>query len=395
MIAHSFPGADRPPDWWRTQLERPVYGGGADTLFIGTDGGRATAALQLHPLRQWIAGEKLACAGVGTVSIAPTHRRRGLGRQLMEAALHAARERGDVVSALYPFRMDFYQRLGYGQAGEALQYQVPPHTLPDAPERERVELLDTLDAQQQALALYNAWVVTQTGQLERGPHMWAQLCAPHDRALAGWRGESGQLEGYALVIYRSDLPSRERYLEVDELIWTTAAARRALYGWLGSLGDQWRQLVLRALPSQRLGDWLSEPRLPRGAAPSWRLWAPAATLLMGPMLRLLDVRTAWEGRRIEAGPALTVGLELADAQIPENAGRWRLTLDAGRVAVDRVGETELTLRTDIATLSRIFAGATSTSAALGAGLIECDRAERLPAIDAMLALPDPWTFDRF
>jgi predicted acetyltransferase len=396
MIAHSFPGAERPADWWSDQLQRPVWGGGADTLFIGSDAGRIVAALQLHPLRQWVSGAALTCAGVGTVAIAPTHRRRGLGAALMSAALHAAHERGDAVSALYPFRMPFYGRLGYGQSGEALQYQVPPATLPDSPERRRVELLDTPGAQAEALELYGRWARTQCCQLERGGLLWAQLTGGHDRALVGYRSSAGTLDGYALVRYRADMPSKERYLEVDEIVWTSADARRGLYGWIASLGDQWRSVLLRALPGHRLGDWLTEPRLPRGTAPPWGLWAPAATLLMGPMVRLIDVRAAWEARRVEAGPALALSVELGDTQLPHNAGSWHLAFEAGRVAVERrAAPAGLALRTDVATLSRLFTGALAPSAALQCGLLECDAPALLPSLDALLALPEPWTFDRF
>src|SRR5690606_25959342 len=136
-------------------------------------------------------------------------------------------------------------------------------------------------------------------------------------------------------------------------------ARRGLYAWLASLGDQWQQIVMRALPGERLGDWLSEPRLPHGAAPAWRLSSPSATLMTGPMFRLLDVRAAFEGRRIEPAPTIAVAIEVVDPLFQENCGSWRIALDAGRSIVERTGALDLSLRMDISTLSRIFVGALS------------------------------------
>jgi predicted acetyltransferase len=296
---------------------------------------------------------------------------------------------------LYPFRVAFYARLGYGDAGVAVQWQVPPRALPDAPERRQVVLLDAADERAAAHALYGRWAATQTGQLERTQRVWAELCTQPDRALVGYRAPDGDLEGYALVTYRPDLPRASRYLEVDELVWTTTAARRGLYAWLASLGDQWDQLLIRSLPSHRLGDWLAEPRLPLDAAPSWGLWAPAATQLMGPMFRLLDVETALKRRRTADAAPVTIGLDVADRQLPGNAGRWTLAIEGGRIAVARTGSAPATLRLDIATLSRLYIGALSPSAGVAAGLIECDRPDVLVTLDAALALPEPWTFDRF
>jgi predicted acetyltransferase len=394
LVAHSFPGATRPPSWWEQQLADPPFGGGPeDTLLVGLERGRPAAALQLHPLRQWIGGELLEVAGVGTVSVSPTHRRRRLAAELMTAALQAAWERGDAGSALYPFRVAFYQRLGYGAAGEVLQYQVPPESLPDDTGRMQVELLEGSAGWAEALQLYGSWAPSQNGQLRRSAGAWSQL-GGHDKALAGYRAADGTLEGYALVTYRPDLPPRSRYLEVDELVWVSNEARRGLYGWLASLGDQWQQLLLRALPSHRLGDWLREPRLPHGSAPPWRLWTPAATLLAGPMFRIVHMERAWE-RRTVAGPALALELHVRDEQIPGNDGRWRLVLEHGRARAERNNAGEAGVRLGVATLSRLFAGALSASAAAAAGLLECDRPERLHALDTALALPDPWTFDRF
>jgi hypothetical protein len=55
----------------------------------------------------------------------------------------------------------------------------------------------------------------------------------------------------------------------------------------------------------------------------------------------------------------------------------------------------MTLRLGISALSRIYIGVLPPSAAVAAGLAETDRPERLPALDAALRLPEPWTFDRF
>lgn len=393
VASHSFPGPSRTPAWWDEQLREPRYGGSMP--FVGEADGRLIATCLLHPMRQYVGGVALPCAGVGTVAISPAHRRQRHAAELMVAAMRAARERGDVVSSLYPFRSSFYRRLGYGDAGAALQWQVPPAALADAPERHGVEMLESAAGRADAAALYERWASAQTGQMQRNEQVWTHLFAPQDRVLFGYRRSDGQLEGYALVTYRPDLPRETRFLDVDELVWTTPASRRGLYAWLSSLGDQWEQLLIRALPSHRFNDWLREPRLPPGAAPGWGLWSPAATLLMGPMFRLLDVDGAWAQRRVDPATPLTATVEVTDAALPENGGARRLAFENGRTALERGGDADLTLRLDAATLARLFIGALGAAAGVAAGLIECDRPERLPALDAVLALPEPWTFDRF
>jgi predicted acetyltransferase len=400
LVAHSFPGSGRTPETWQEQLADPVYGGGADTLVVGEDNGRPAAALQIHRMEQWVGGVALPMAGVGTVTVSPTHRKRRVAGQLMETAFRMAVARGDILSVLYPFRISFYQQLGYGLAGEAHQYQLPVDSLPPSDERDHVELVQTEAVEDEVLAFYDSWARGQTGQLARNKRVFSKILNVTDRALFAYRrpgaGTGAGIEGYAIVNYRTDLPRRERYLEVDELVWSTTAARRGLYGWLSTLGDQWDQVMIRALPSHRMADWVREPRLPHGQVAPWLLWSGQATVVMGPMSRILDVQRAWSRRRINAGPAMSVAMEIRDKCVGGNEGAWRFDLADGGVAVEPLkGALPVTISCDISTLSRLYMSSLNTRQALEAGLLECDRPEHLAALDAALVLPEPWTFDRF
>lgn len=398
LITHSFPHHIRTAEWWVDQLRDTLFGGGPEILWVGEENGRIVAACQLHRLRQWIGGAALPVMGLATVTIAPTHRRRGVAAELVATGLSAARARNEVASALYPFRASFYGKLGYGVAGEAVQYRVPPESFPAGVERMRVEMAETPAARAELRDLYRRWAATQTGQMVRSERVWDYLISAPDRAVALYRDDSGVATGYALVAYRTDLTPAERFLEVEEAAWLDREARRGLLSWLGSLGDQWHQIVVRALPGQRLEDSIQDPRLPYGSAPAWGLWFPSATLLRGPMFRLLDLPAAWRLRTVSPDIALTLALDVQDAQLAGNAGTWQIRLDGGRVEVKRGEDAGLDvgLRLGIDTLSRLFIGALTPSAAVEAELATVTHgADRLGELDRALALPAPWTFDRF
>jgi predicted acetyltransferase len=312
---------------------------------------------------------------VGSVAIAPTHRKRGLATRMLTAGFEHARERGDVASALFPFRAAFYESLGYGLAGEAHQYQVPPNLLPDdKTERMRVRLVDGERDEAAMRAVYKeAAQRLQTGQLDRA-------------------------EGYAIVRYRADLPVDRRFIEVEERVWLTLGAQRGIYAWLSTLGDQWREIVYRAHPEEHFGDRLNEPRLPLLSAPSWGLWFPSATLLRGPMFRILDVQEALRKRNLAVvDQELTLKLDVVDLQVPENRGPWRVHLDQGRMEVEPYtgGHVDAELHVPIDTLSRIFIGAVALWQAVSGGEATVDRPEVISVLDRAFLVPKPWTFDRF
>jgi hypothetical protein len=191
-------------------------------------------------------------------------------------------------------------------------------------------------------------------------------------------------------------------------------------------------------PDEAFPEHIGTLRRPGLRAQRWYHWFPVSTTLAGPMFRLLDVDGAWAVRRIRPGPPLSVAPDVTDAQIAENRGARRLLLADGRVRVmaddglgdgdregDRVGPgsvwgndvsgdgdtgdgaagdggsgagdgpPEIRLSIGIEPLSRIYIGALTPSAAVLAGLATVDRPELLAWLDALLALPKPWTFDRF
>ncbi|MDQ3309031.1 MAG: GNAT family N-acetyltransferase [Gemmatimonadota bacterium] len=394
VVAHSFVGH---PASYYEHLMRHGPWGGLDALWVCEDQGRIAAVCQLLPLQQWVGGTRLQVMGMASVAVAPTHRRRGLAARLVTSGMRFARERGDVATALYPFRASFYQKLGYGLAGEAYQYRVPPEVIPDAPERLGIALVESEDARAEVRDVYERWAPTQTGQLRRTDAIWKRLLQSDGRVVVVYRDQAGSAEGYAVARYRADLPVDSRFLEIEERAWLSPEARRGLYAWMGSLADQWQQLVYRAHPAERFGDRIEEPRILHSGEPGWNLWFPSAVLLAGPMFRLLDLAAAFAARPQIGSATLTLRLEVEDTQIPENAGSWQLRLDNGRphFGVATTGAADATLSLGIDTLSRIFVGALRPSEAVDAGVATIDRPKELPTLDQAFALPRPWTFDAF
>jgi predicted acetyltransferase len=393
--AHSFPAVGRSlPEWEENLSDSPL--GGVETLWVGADGGEIVAACRLYRFQQWIAGATIPIMGLGTVAISPIARRRGIAGRMAVAAFRQSRARGDYASALYPFRTSFYRNLGYGLAGEVLQFRIPPSALPDHPGRSRVTLMRTDDDRAAAETVYDRWAPCQTGQLVRSRRAWELVWDGEGRHGALYRDETGEPAGYAAFRYDAAGDRGVRGLHVEEIAWLDREARLALYGWLASLGDQWDHLLYRAHPDESFSEYLSELRFPAEDVARWHFWFPAAHALYGPMFRLLDVRRAWIARPVEPGN-FALALEVHDTHLPDNGGVWTLRMEAGRVCVEKGSRdrADLRMQADIETLSRIYIGAISPSVAVSAGLATVDRAELLPNLDLLVRVPRPWTFDRF
>src|SRR5205809_807403 len=70
--------------------------------------GRMLAMARDIPMREWFGGRAMRCAGISGVATVPEVRGTGVGDTLMRTLLEEARERGAVITTLFPATVPFY-----------------------------------------------------------------------------------------------------------------------------------------------------------------------------------------------------------------------------------------------------------------------------------------------
>jgi predicted acetyltransferase len=366
LWARAFPG-ERTVEQRIRHLESGGVFGGIESAYIAERDGRMVGAYRAYALSQHMHGTAFRMMGLASVAVDETARRRGVGRELCEHAIRIARERGDVLSVLYPFRPAFYEGLGWGMTGELHAYRFRPESIRATDTASCVRRARGEDASAIA-ACYDAASTETNGLIARTPRIWRSHLEG-DSTHAYLTG-SGEVTGYMIVRFGRAASPEERPLFIREIVTRSHEAYDALIAWIADQRDAWRLVHYDAAPDERFDHRLIEPRTPH-FQPARYLWAPVARVIRGPMLRILDVSAALE-RRARWGPAapLRFGLEVRDAIVPGNEGPFVIDFDGRRVAVARGAATPL-LRVGIAALSQIFAGELTVQVALNLGFGEC------------------------
>ncbi|HEY6962328.1 MAG TPA: GNAT family N-acetyltransferase [Gaiellaceae bacterium] len=284
-----------------------------------------------------VPGGSVPAAGVTVVGVLPTHRRRGVLTSMMRAQLDDCRERGEPVAYLWASEDTIYGRFGYGIASRAAQMTLARERTafrePFAP-RGTVRLVGLEEAAVAFPPLYERMLAQRPGLTSRTDAWWRtrrlktgpRSPAPKNLALLELDGDPA---AYAIYTVKQDWRggSSAGTVEIVEAVAPEPAAARELWRWL--LDFDWTsEFVARLLPVDHELHWLlAEPR---------RMQLQVAD---GVWVRLVDVGAALAARTYE-GDAEVV-LEVADAFLPENAGRWRVscggverTTDVADLAVD-------------------------------------------------------------
>lgn len=394
LWCESFPSRRSVDERVRMLLGGGRYGGLETTIVARLDG-RLAGACKVYRLTQHIAGAPMPMMGLAAVAVAPSRRRQGLGALLCARAIEAARERGDAISTLYPFRPDYYQRLGWGLVGELHDYRFRTAALPAYDEAGAVRVA-RMPADGDAIAACYARVAARSnGPIERDHRVWDYRLAGEEigvrpvepgGAPAGRRVGASPRErivvhdrdgvaGYALL-RPAGRPGRGA-LHVRELVAETEDAYRGLLGYLARQADRWPEARHTARVEEAFGDRLTDPR-PPAAGNARSLYFPTARIIRGPMLRILDVPRALGLRPyFDAGAGddareAVIEVEVDDDQVPANRGPWLVRIRGGAATVTRrerareVGDgaesqprgqaAAARLRADAASLARVFAG---------------------------------------
>ena len=330
-------------------------------------------------------GATLPCAGVTIVGVQPTHRRRGILRSMMRAQLDDARERGEVVAALWASEETIYGRYGYGVASLAVSVDVPKATNGFRSGLELVGGARFVEADEAAKLfppVYDAVRAVTPGMFERGPAWWEHRTLadpPEFRFGAGPKNFvvleiDGRPAAYAVYRLGGEWGDfgPESTVRVVEALGLTPEATASIWRFLLDI-DWTKQASTFLLPVDHPlfllleRPTLARPRLGDG------LW-----------VRLLDLGAALSGRTYAADGSVV--FDVRDEFAPWNAGRWKL--EGGQAA--RTDE-DADLALDVAGLASPYLGGFTFRELANAGRVHELREGAIARADAMFRTDSaPW-----
>jgi predicted acetyltransferase len=340
--------------------------------------GRLVATCGVLGMGQWFGGQSVPMGGVRAVATRVEHRGRGVATRAVRASLAAMRERGEVISALYPQVMRPYRALGWEVAGSLLFRQVTPRALATLGRPSLAVRRATESDRPGIRACYEGVARETNGFVDRAKGRWDWLferLADEHWLIAGE-------EGY--VVYRHVDPPPAgpegfRVLVLD-LIATTPAALQALWTTLGDASSVVPTIYFRCGPTDPLPGLLDGLDVTMTRERHW-------------MLRLVDAPAAIAARGFADELQVRVPLEIADDACPMNAGRWTLVVEAGQGRLERGGTGAVQL--GIGALSALYSGWAATALLARTGHLTGGSAGERAALDRAFGGPLPWMLDEF
>ncbi|AXE85905.1 GNAT family N-acetyltransferase [Streptomyces sp. Go-475] len=334
-------------------------------------------------------GASVPAAGVTMVSVAATHRRRGILTSMMRRQLDDVRALGEPLAVLTASEPAIYGRFGYGAATFQLNAEIDTSrvrlSVPPGTDDVRVRYAVPAAVLDACEAVCARLVPERPGMLARLPG-WERLglldpeearegASPLQCVVAERDGET---VGYARYRVKPswETPGPNGSVILRDSAALDPAADAALWRFLFDI-DLTSTLVVRGRPVDDAWQYLvSDPR-------RCRPWVRDSLYV-----RPVDVGAALEARTYQT--PVDVVFEVEDAFCPWNAGRWRLSGDAKGASCERTSDAA-DLALSVRELGAAYLGGVSLAALAAAGRVrELRRGALAEASTAFGSVVAPW-----
>jgi predicted acetyltransferase len=341
------------------------------------DGSEPVSQIVVVPTRMNWNGREIGSAGVTDVFTVPTHRRRGIVRDLMMRAFAHMRDDGHAVAILEASMAAIYQRFGWAVVYTGLMHDFDPRHLRfvdeiDAPGRLR--LVKHTEARPLIEPAYRRFAAARTLTFARGDFEWARALRFQSQGrpppLVVTYEEDGETLGYAIYAVEQHgemRPPPDQRLTIFEWVWLTPATHRGLVKYLAG-HDLVDSVRMWAMP-------LDDPLFQQVQEPRWL----QTRAFDGALARVVDVQAALVGRGYDGTGRLVLGVH--DEYAPWNSGAWELTVDGG-ARVRRVDD-EPQVRLTPRVLALLVAGTQPATVLARGGLIDVLDPSALDVADAL------------
>lgn len=366
VLAYSFNVDPATVEKWRTRA-------GLEQVRVVHERDEVLTTLFRVPMGLWIGGRSVSNLGVAAVGAAPARRGEGHARRLMIDCLREARADGYAISSLYPATVALYRNVGYEIAGGHYRSRGPLDRLARRRSPATIRPATTED-HEEIRALHSSLARHQDGNLDRGDYVWARIDLPRFQTADGFVvEEDSKITGYTYFLRRVvDFPFHA--LDCTDLIASTVAAQDRLVDFFATHASMVREV-----------SWPSGPLDPFVA--QWPEARAQVELVSPYMVRICHVIDALEARGYRRDVRASLGIEVTDDELPDNSGRYTLSVEGGVGHAAQKATPGLTL--NIRGLAALFSGYQSARTLRGMGWLDGDD-DAIETAEHIFCARGPW-----
>ncbi|MHA2039676.1 MAG: GNAT family N-acetyltransferase, partial [Promethearchaeota archaeon] len=294
--------------------------------------------------------------GVGDVCISLLNKKEHIAKEMMKYFHNHYREKGVPLTLLYPFRPDFYAKMGYGFGKKMNQYCFKAKFLPTKT-KTNLRYLNSNDTRAVA-ECFNRTASKVHGMIFRPEYKFKDMFT--NLRVVGYE-EEGRILGFIAFRFKQlDQANMIRNnILLREFIYENRSAFQALLAFLKTQHDQIHRIVYNT-PDDHFHHLLFDPRS-KGNKSFFHISQESNIQGVGMMYRVIDTSRIFELLKDHnfGNQTLKLKITLIDTFLPENEGSIMLNFQKGTVSVLSDNAFDVEIRLKVADFSSLILGVIS------------------------------------
>jgi len=349
--------------------------------------GELLGGMRIHHFTMNVSGNLIPTGGVGLVAVDLLHKKEKVAKELIEAFISYFKEKGTSIVMLYPFKPDFYKKMGFGYGTKMNHYEIDPMSFPKQAIKEGLVYLNPTH-KEQILHCTNRYVKGNHGMILKTEHDVDFLFNNPNHKLIGYM-EEDELYGYLVFTFKNinDDNFLMNNLIVKEFIYETPKALARICGFLNSQADQVNRIIVNTQDDD-LEYLLSESR--NGSnhlIPS--VYHETKTSGIGLMYKIIDIKKFLMHLSNQYDNAISckISLTVHDSFHFDCPQKWLLIFEKGNLTIDEYmpNSAEAEMEIDISDFSSLVMGVVEARKLYQYGKLKLNNPEYLSTINQLFA----------
>ncbi|MBS4172170.1 GNAT family N-acetyltransferase [Bacillus sp. FJAT-49736] len=339
--------------------------------------------MRIHYYRMNFYSSFIEVGGLGLVAVDLLHKKEKVAKELVEFYIQHIKQRGSSLALLYPFRPQFYKKMGFGYGTKMNEYIIKPHSFPAGTDKKGLFFAD-LSHKRLIKDCYERKVRSQHGMISKTESELDLMFRNPNHRLIGFM-HNKKVEGYLLFTVKRD-PSNflKNDLVVKELVYENPLALSKLSSFINSQADQFNNVILQTQDNY-LEYFVCDPTNGTGnLIPS--VYHETNKSGTGLMYRIIDIENVIKHYFMNNTQKLsiTVKINIVDTFLMEQNRSIILTLNEGELVTCVDNERiDVEIELDISDFSSLLVGACQFKKLYEFGKLKISNIEYMDTLESL------------
>jgi predicted acetyltransferase len=350
---------------------------------------KMVGCMRFHDYVMNLRNVQIHAGGIGLVAVDLLHKKEKIAKEMLQYFLEHFHRKGAAIAMLYPFRPDFYKKMGFGFGAKMNLYKIKPENFPKGTSKKNLRYLTKGD-KELLINCYNEFIRINNGLLNKTDSELSGIFKNPANRVIGCEVE-GVLQGYCIFTFSKGGCASfvVNDIQVKELVYLNSEALSQFFTFFHSQSDQIRYIEINT-QDEDFHLLFSDPRNGTDNLIPF-VYHETNTSGVGIMYRILDVKQVFQSLQNRSFPPmeLTVRWNIEDNLIESNNEGLITSFHSGSLTLNDTDSPDMKVSLNISDFSSFITGTVSFSSLYRLGLVQVSDVTRVKDIDRLFDTQKP------